>query len=122
MTVAVIVTDPALMVRTSAVRGPVAATVATAVSLLVHATLPEATAEPSAALAVARTSSESPRIRVLFSASMWTVLMDAGDPGNGVVDSLQAVSIAVVSTAAASIIVRTFVMSTPRGFKQDANW
>jgi hypothetical protein len=113
----VIATDPALIVRTSAVRGPVAVTVAIATLLLVHPTVVKGNGEPSAAVAVARTSTESPTTRLLVDADTWMVRMDGGNGDKNGVDSLQA-----VTKAAASMIVRTFVIAEhSAGLKEDAN-
>jgi hypothetical protein len=98
----VIVTDPAPIVRTSAVRAPLAVTVAIATSLLVHSTVVKGNGEPSAAVAKTRTSTESPITRVLVGADTWMMLIDDGL----VVDSLQAVTI-----AAAAMILRTLVIA-----------
>jgi hypothetical protein len=98
----VIVTDPALIVRTSAVSGPVAVTVAMATSLLVHPTAVNVKEDPSAALPVARTSTESPRTTLFVSADTWMVWIDGGSGGVG---SLQAVSIAAASMNARFFII-----------------
>jgi hypothetical protein len=102
----VIVTDPALIVRTSALRDPVAVTVAIATSLLVHPTVVKGNGEPSAAVAVARTSTESPTTRLLVDADTWIVRMVGGKGDKIGVDSLQA-----VSAAAATKIARAFVIA-----------
>jgi hypothetical protein len=100
-TVALIATNPALIVRTSAVAGPVGVTVAISTLLVDHTTVVKGNGEPSVPLAVARTSSESPVRRSSADVVTSMVWIDA----SGVVDSPQA-----VSRAAASMIVGIFVI------------
>lgn len=110
---ALIITDPAVIVRIIAVKGPVAVTVAMATLLLVHATVVKEKGDPSAAVAKARTSSESPTMRLLADADTWMVLEDDGV----VVDSLQA-----VSRAAAKVIVRIFVIAERSAWAERRRW